>query len=171
LKIISLCVNADPSFPNLNFLSNRKVFFLGEKNTRIVIYQIGVNFINILCTHFSYKILAPKMTKPNGTREKLLNLLLYEKRTHKMLMKLTLGWKYKFWWLIELGIWEVYLQWQSNWKKVWGTSFKATLNMNQLEQKYSFWFCVYLFYLFFKLYIDDIIIFFLMYQKMINQIF
>jgi len=40
---------------------------------------------------FSYTILAPKISKPNIIREKLLNLLSYEKRLHKMLMKLTPG--------------------------------------------------------------------------------
>ncbi len=34
----------------------------------------GVNFINILCKCFLYEILAPKITKPNLTREKQLNL-------------------------------------------------------------------------------------------------
>jgi len=41
-----------------------------------------VDFINILCMRFLYKILAPKITKlcfVFVTREKLLNLLLYEK--------------------------------------------------------------------------------------------
>jgi len=51
----------------------------------------GVDFINILRLHFSYKILAPKITKLNVTREKLLNLLSYEKCSNKMLMKLTPG--------------------------------------------------------------------------------
>jgi len=49
----------------------------------------GVNFINILHAPFSYKILTPKITKPNLTREKLLNLLSYKKLARKMLMKLT----------------------------------------------------------------------------------
>jgi hypothetical protein len=49
----------------------------------------AVNFINILYVQFLYKILAPKITKPNVTREKLLNFLAYEKCVHKMLMKLT----------------------------------------------------------------------------------
>ncbi len=40
---------------------------------------------------FLYKILAPKFTKPNVTREKLLNLLSYEKGVHNILMRLTLG--------------------------------------------------------------------------------
>jgi len=35
----------------------------------------AVNFINALRARFLYKILAPKITKPNITREKLLNLL------------------------------------------------------------------------------------------------
>jgi len=40
---------------------------------------------------FLYKILVPKITKPNATREKLLSLLSYEKRGRKMLIKLTPG--------------------------------------------------------------------------------
>jgi len=51
----------------------------------------GVNFINVLRATFSYKIMAPKITKPNIIREKLLNLLWYEKPARKMLMKLTQG--------------------------------------------------------------------------------
>jgi len=51
----------------------------------------GVNFINVLCAHFLYKILAPEIIKPNVTREKLLKLLSYKKHAHKMLMKLTPG--------------------------------------------------------------------------------
>jgi len=50
---------------------------------------VCLNFINVLRTHFLYNILAPKITKPNITREKLLNLLTYEKCACKMLMKLT----------------------------------------------------------------------------------
>ncbi len=53
-----------------------------------------VNFINILCSRFLYKILAPKITKlcfGFVTREKLLNLLSYKKFVSKMLMKLTTG--------------------------------------------------------------------------------
>jgi len=38
---------------------------------------------------FSYKILESKITKPNVTRKKLLNLLSYEKHARKMLMKST----------------------------------------------------------------------------------
>jgi hypothetical protein len=37
------------------------------------------NFINVLRAHFSYKILAPKITKPNVTREKLPERLTYKK--------------------------------------------------------------------------------------------
>jgi len=51
----------------------------------------GINFINVLGTRFLYEILVPKISKPNVTREKLLNLLSYEKRACKMLMKLTPG--------------------------------------------------------------------------------
>jgi len=48
-----------------------------------------VNFINVLRTHFLCEIFAPKITKQNIFREKLLNLLSYEKRARKTLMKLT----------------------------------------------------------------------------------
>ncbi len=53
-----------------------------------------VNFINVLHAHFLFEILAPKITKPNVIREKLLNLLLHKKCARKMLMKLisTHGW-------------------------------------------------------------------------------
>jgi len=40
---------------------------------------------------FLYEIFGPKITKPNVTREKLLNSLSYKKRARKMLMKLTQG--------------------------------------------------------------------------------
>jgi len=40
---------------------------------------------------FLYKILAPKITKPNVTREKLPKRLTYKKGVHKTLMKLTTG--------------------------------------------------------------------------------
>jgi len=46
--------------------------------------SLGVNFINVLRAHFSNEILAPKITKlcfGFATREKLLNLLLYENRS------------------------------------------------------------------------------------------
>ncbi len=58
-------------------------FFLEE--------EAAVNFINVLCKHFLYKILSPKITKPNIIREKVLNSLLYEKPACKMLMTLTHG--------------------------------------------------------------------------------
>ncbi len=48
----------------------------------------AVNFINVLLAHFLYKILAPKITKPNITREKLPQRLMYKKGGHKMLLKL-----------------------------------------------------------------------------------
>jgi len=48
----------------------------------------GVNVINISLAHFAPIFLRQKITKPNITREKLLNLLLYEKHERKMLMKL-----------------------------------------------------------------------------------
>jgi hypothetical protein len=53
--------------------------------------MLGVNFINILRAHFLYKILEPKITKPNATREKLPKRLTYKKGKHKMLMNLTPG--------------------------------------------------------------------------------
>jgi len=51
----------------------------------------AVNFITVLCDRFSYKILAPKITKLKVTREKLREVLLYEKFAQKTLMKLTPG--------------------------------------------------------------------------------
>jgi hypothetical protein len=51
----------------------------------------AVNLINILHARFLYKILAPKITKPNVNREKLPKRLPYKKGTHKTLMKLTTG--------------------------------------------------------------------------------
>jgi hypothetical protein len=53
--------------------------------------RAGVNFINVLHTHFLYKTLEPKITKPNITKEKLLNLISYKKCARKMWMKLTPG--------------------------------------------------------------------------------
>jgi len=53
-----------------------------------------VNFINNLRKPFEQIFLRQKISKPNvtrETREKLLNLLLYKKCAHKMLMKLTPG--------------------------------------------------------------------------------
>jgi hypothetical protein len=50
----------------------------------------AVNFINVLRTCFSYKILAPKITKPNVTREKL-HICFCTKTERKMLLKLTPG--------------------------------------------------------------------------------
>jgi len=47
--------------------------------------------MNILHVHFAQIFWCQKITKPNMSREKLLNLLLYEKHAHKMLMKLTPG--------------------------------------------------------------------------------
>jgi len=48
-----------------------------------------VNFINVLQECFLYEILVLKITKPNLFTEKLLNLLSYENRGRKMLIKLT----------------------------------------------------------------------------------
>jgi len=50
--------------------------------------KASVNFINILRAHFLYKMLAPKITKPNLSREKLQNLLSHKKQAHKKLIKL-----------------------------------------------------------------------------------
>ncbi len=65
------------------------------KYLKIVIFPdvrcLGSISSNFLCTCFLYKILAPKITKQNITREKLLNLLSYKKCTCKILMKLTPG--------------------------------------------------------------------------------
>jgi len=49
----------------------------------------AVIFINVLRAHFFVQNFAPKITKLNVIREKLQNLLSYEKRARKMLMKLT----------------------------------------------------------------------------------
>jgi len=49
----------------------------------------GVNFINILCAHFLYKVLHTAFFYLHVTREKLPKILLYEKGSRKMLMKLT----------------------------------------------------------------------------------
>jgi hypothetical protein len=51
----------------------------------------AVNFINVLRANFLYKILAPKITKSNVIRGKLLNSLLNEKQACKILIKLTPG--------------------------------------------------------------------------------
>jgi len=56
----------------------------------------GVDFINILHTQFSYKILAPKISTQNTAFVQNFgdkNALLYEKRARKKLMKLTVGFK------------------------------------------------------------------------------
>jgi len=58
------------------------------------------NFINILFARFSYKnALFPKPFRQsqNVFREKLCKALLYEKRQHKMLMKLPPVQKYSEW--------------------------------------------------------------------------
>jgi len=51
--------------------------------------MISRQFHQCLRERFLYKILVPKITKPNVIREKLLNYLSYKKRARKMLMKLT----------------------------------------------------------------------------------
>jgi hypothetical protein len=60
-------------------------------NEQATIFLTGANFINILHVHFAPIFWCQKITKMNVTREKLLNLLLYKKLEHKMLMKLTHG--------------------------------------------------------------------------------
>jgi len=59
-------------------------------------YTPGVNFINILRKCFLYKILAPKITKLCFGFEALAPKILYEKRAHITLMKLTQGKKSTF---------------------------------------------------------------------------
>jgi len=105
--------------------------------------RLEVNFINISHTHFSYKILEPKITKPNVTRETLLNLLLYKKlacmcrsqkrkktvklsvfiallwtarakAAHRTLMKLTLGWQF-------VSFCSNVLRFLPHWNSIWGT--------------------------------------------------
>jgi len=49
----------------------------------------GLNFINILCESFSYKILPPKITKLCFGFEIFWRPNISAKRTQKMLMKLT----------------------------------------------------------------------------------
>ncbi len=43
----------------------------------------GVNFIKILCVHFASIFWWQRKTEPNISREKLLNLLSFEKRAFK----------------------------------------------------------------------------------------
>jgi len=77
---------------NLRLCNTSSEDIFDESTSRItplLISRPTVNFINVLYTRFLYKILAPKITKPNVFREKLLNLLSYEKRAGKLLMKLT----------------------------------------------------------------------------------
>jgi len=50
---------------------------------------VVINFINILQAAFASIFLRQKLQSQSVTREKLLNLLLYKKRTCKMLVKLT----------------------------------------------------------------------------------
>jgi len=51
----------------------------------------GVNFINVLHTHFLYKILEPKISNPKHSVVIFVAKILYEKRVRKTLMKLTHG--------------------------------------------------------------------------------
>jgi len=59
-------------FVNVALNNHVKVFVINVCQTS------SVNFTNVLHAHFSYKILAPKIPKPNIIREKLLNLLSYK---------------------------------------------------------------------------------------------
>jgi len=52
----------------------------------------GVNFINVLRAHFSYEILAPKITKPNVTREKLMKSCQKDLLTKKAPIKCWWNW-------------------------------------------------------------------------------
>jgi len=54
-------------------------------------YSVGVNFINILNTNFSYECHFVSFLYVHVTREKLPKQRLYEKFVRKMLMKLTIG--------------------------------------------------------------------------------
>jgi hypothetical protein len=78
--------------PNKDFLNRIdpwKYQFHNYSNSSYCFNRSIVNFINILCATFLPIFWYQKISKPNITREKLLNLLLYEKRKLKMLMKLT----------------------------------------------------------------------------------
>jgi len=67
-----------------------KIDQLTNKNM-VLLYTAGVNFINVFCAHFSYKILAPKITKLGFGFESFGAKISYKKCEHKTLMKLTPG--------------------------------------------------------------------------------
>jgi len=60
-----------------------------RERERANVGQHGVNFINVIRAHFSYKILPPKITKLCFGFEVLEPKILFEKRTGITLMKLT----------------------------------------------------------------------------------
>ena len=77
-------MSTDPESAKINLCCQTFCTFLGSalaKAARETLMKLTavVNFINILHAHFSYKILVPKISKPNITKEKLLNILLYKK--------------------------------------------------------------------------------------------
>jgi len=63
-------------------------FSLVEK---LLFTRPGINFINVLRSHFSYKSALSSFFYLHVTREKLPKRLSYEKGVRKMLMKLTSG--------------------------------------------------------------------------------
>jgi len=63
-------------------------FLLGAQ--RLVKLTPAVNFINVLCARFLYKILAPKNSSPKHSFVILGAKILYEKCIRKTLMKLKL---------------------------------------------------------------------------------
>jgi hypothetical protein len=75
-------------------------FYLNPKHSFVILApKFHTKNINVLPDNFLYKILALKITKLRfafvqnfGTK----NAFLYEKRAHKMLMKLTLAFKILF---------------------------------------------------------------------------
>ncbi len=70
-------------------VENKKFDFGNAKGSSSGRSLARVNFINILHATFLLIFWRQKITKPNITREKLLNSLLYEKRARIMSMKLT----------------------------------------------------------------------------------
>jgi len=76
---------------NFRIERGKGVGFTINHITSKIVWKAGVNFINVLCARFSYKILAPKITKLCFGFEVLPPKSLYKKRTSKTLMKLTPG--------------------------------------------------------------------------------
>ncbi len=62
-------------------------FKIGFKVLKLLVSISSTFYMCLFCGYFC----AKKFTKPNVSREKLFNLLLYKKLTCKMLMKLTAG--------------------------------------------------------------------------------